>query len=120
MRRLSAALYNEISEWASEYYIGSGVNPFYRPKFKPSLPSFKRCPSCSAYSKLGKEKSELTFWDYIAKIRKLEDDKDLKKNKCPKCGKYDLKTSQTRWGNMRICSNYPKCDFTESFENNSP
>ena len=119
-QRLSAALYNEVAEWAGRYYALAQVNGSYRPTFQPIVrTSGSCCSSCAAYSEIGKEDAELTYTNYKNIMQQRQDEKDFEQNKCPKCRQHKLKTNQTRWGNIRICSDYPQCDFTKRIENGS-
>ncbi|XXK35320.1 topoisomerase DNA-binding C4 zinc finger domain-containing protein [Rhodobacteraceae bacterium nBUS_22] len=43
----------------------------------------------------------------------IQGQETLEQNKCPKCKEHQLSRNETRWGVLRICSNYPKCDFTK-------
>ena len=115
IQRLSASLYNEIAEWALQRYQASPVNPYYRPKFQRIVKTRGyNCSSCTTHSFIPIDERHLTQLEYITLLEAREKQRHFEKNKCPKCKKYELKRNQTRWGNIRICSNYPQCNYVEN------
>jgi hypothetical protein len=116
IKRLSTSLYNEIAQWALSYpandhYRKRSLKPIFRSDYLGR--SNFQCSSCSAYSKISKEETKLTYSEYLTISQSRKDKRKLARNKCPKCKQHQLKTDQTRWGRVRICSSYPQCDFVE-------
>jgi len=122
-KRLSTALYNEIAHWVRSYpandrYRNRFLTPIFGKEFSEDIGDF-RCDGCTAYSRISKisnEETKLTYSEYSVISRKRTEEREFARNKCPKCKRHQLKTNQTRWGRLRICSNYPECSFMEKLK----
>ena len=112
-RRLSASMYCEISNWAQKYFIRSN-NYHYLPKNPEiEIPSRHQCVSCFVYEKIPLIERNYTYSKYLPNEELRQEIRKFEINKCPKCEQHILKSTDTRWGEIRRCTNYPICDFIE-------
>lgn len=120
--RLSPGMLYEISIWSKRIRPPSLKSSFtkYRlniPQFPDADQSgFSKCHCCNYMLNIPESERYLPFTEYHRLARRRQELKDFEDNKCPQCEQVKLKTQKTRWGVLRVCGNYPICDY---FEQNS-